>query len=336
MAWDPAQRAQLDKLRRQGVVAVRYETKGCEVSLELLPDCIGPKNRYVYASMGSVDTRVARNVDELLAKLPLGASTVSSSLRPNESIRADFKLVGAAALPAGSTITEYDLVGAACKQATHVVSAVYLGGFGIAHEPGAATTNAFSGGVQAIAREGHPAICDRAENEQIPLEGCSAPIRVALIPLNGVAPPPTCPEHWTFDGKKCVKNAMPPPVCATWGVGEARAGCGSDAEPGASDASQVFDQASVERVVRIKGQNTKRSCWESSPATVHSLTVNVATSIEPQGKVTAAEPQLVAVDGPSEVATSIARCIASDVLTWEFPPPGSAKSVVLPFHLLRQ
>jgi hypothetical protein len=334
MAWDPAQRAKLDKLRRQGVVAVRYETKGCEVSLELLPDCVGPKNRYVYASMGSVDTRVARNVDELLAKLPLGASTVSSSLRANESIRADFKLVGAAALPAGSTISEYDLVGTACKSATHVVSAVYLGGFGIAQEPGAATTNAFSGGVEAIAREGYPAICDRAENEQIPLDGCSAPIRVALIPLNGVAPPPTCPEHWTFDGKKCVKNATPAPVCATWGGGEPQAGCGSDAA--STEASQVFDQANVERVVRIKSQNTKRYCWESSSNAVHSITVNVATSIEPQGKVTAAEPQLVAAEGPSEVATTIARCIASDVLTWEFPPPGRTTSVVLPFHLLRQ
>ena len=85
----------------------------------------------------------------------------------------------------------------------------------------------------------------------------------------------------------------------------------------------------------MRSPNTNRSCWESSPS-LHSITVNVATSIDPQGKVTAAEPQLVAAEGPSEVATSTARCIASDVLTWEFPPPGSAKSVVLPFHWLRQ
>lgn len=334
MAWDPGLRAQLDKLRRQHVVAVRYEAKGCEVSLELLPDCIGPKNKYVYSPLGSADSRVAHSVDELLAQLPLGASNVSSSLRADASLRADFKLVGAAALPAGSTVTEYDLVGPSCKAATHVVSAVYLGGFGVAEERGEATTNAFSGGVDAIVREGHPAICDRAAAEGVPLDGCSAPIRVALTPLTGAAPPPTCPESSTFDGKKCVKDAAAAPICSTWGGAEPEAGCGSDAP--AADPSQVFDQANVERVVRVKSMNAKRSCWETAPSSVRSISVNVTTSIDPQGKVTAADPQLVSAEGPTDVATTVARCLANDVLTWEFPPPGASTSVVLPFHLLRQ
>lgn len=324
MAWDAGQRAQLDKLRRQGVVAVRYEAKGCDVSLELLPGCVGPKNKYVYSPMGSSDTRVARNVDELLEKLPVGASTISSSLRRNESIRADFKLVGAAALPVGSTINEYDLVGSACKAATHVVSAVYVGGFGIAEEPNGATTNAFSGGIDAIMREGYPAICERALAEGVPLDGCSAPLRVALIPLNGAAPPPTCPESWTFNGTKCVKEAS------------AEAGDAGSDGGGPSEAVVAFDQASVERVVRVKSQNTKRNCWETAASSVRSFSTNIATTIDAQGKVTLTEPQLVAAEGPSDVANSIARCIATDILTWEFPPPGAPTTVVLPFHLLRQ
>jgi len=36
MAWDPGSRANLSRLRHQGVVAVRYEAKGCNVELELL------------------------------------------------------------------------------------------------------------------------------------------------------------------------------------------------------------------------------------------------------------------------------------------------------------
>lgn len=336
MAWDPLLRGQLDKLRRQHVVAVRYEAKGCDVSLELLPDCIGPKNKYVYSPMASTDTRVVRSIDELLEKLPVGASSVSTSLRQNDVIRADFMLVGAAALPVGSTVSEYDLVGSTCKAATHVVSAVYLGGFGLARQPVSSTFNAFSGRGDAIAREGFPAVCERAEAEGVALDGCSAPLRIALVPLNGAAPPPTCPDHWTFDGKRCVKGAVAPPVCSTWGASEPQAGCGGDEGGAGGDPSAVFDQANVERVVRIKSMNAKRNCWEAAPSSVRSLSANIATTIDPAGKVATAEPQLVVGEGPSDVANNIARCIANDVLTWEFPAPGSPQTLLLPFHLLRQ
>lgn len=320
MGWDPGQRAQLDKLRRQGVVAVRYEQHGCDVTLDLLPDCIGPKSKYVYTPMGSADSRVARNVDELLAQLPVGASGTASFLKKDQALRMDFKLVGAAMLPVGTTISEYDLVGAACKQATHVVSAVYVGGFGLASEPGAAATNAFTAG-DALMREGYPAICDRAQLEGIALDGCSTPLRVALLPLNGTAPPPTCPAGWTFDGKKCTNGAV--------------AAAPTDAGTESQDAGP-FDQQAIERVVRVKSANTKRSCWETAPASVRSLSVNIATTVDTRGKVSLAEPQLVVAEGANDVANIVARCIANDVLSWEFPPPDSAQTIVLPFHLMRQ
>lgn len=332
MAWDSQSRAQLDKLRHQGVVAVRYVANGCDVQLELLPDCIGPKNRYVYSPMSSSDKRIAKNVDELLSELPVGAANVSPSLKGGGTVRADFHLVGAAALPVGSTITEYDLLGADCKQATHVVSAVYVGGFGIATEGADAATNAFTGGATAIAREGYPAVCDRAgEAEEA---GCSVPLRVALVPLNGQAPPPTCPPNWTFDGKKCVKPAESAPICST--IGASTDGCmTSEPDAGAPD-TRAFDQAAIERVVRDRSPNAKRSCWESAPTSVRSLSVNVAVTVDPKGRVVVAEPQLVVAEGPTDVANSIARCIASDVLTWEFPPPDATKSFSLPVHWLRQ
>ncbi len=41
MAWDPGSRSNLNRLRRQGVVAVRYAAIGWNVELELLSNCIG-------------------------------------------------------------------------------------------------------------------------------------------------------------------------------------------------------------------------------------------------------------------------------------------------------
>ena len=257
MAWDAQSRAQLDKLRHQGVVAVRYLQNGCDVQLDLLPQCIGPKNRYVYSPMSSADARIASNVDQVLATMPLGAANVSPSLNGGGTLRADFRLVGAAALPTGTTITEYDLIGADCKEATHVVSAVYVGGFGIAGEAAGSPTNAFTGSVTAIAREGYPAVCDRAEQSGVEEPGCSVPLRLALTPLNGKAPPPTCPPSWTFDGKKCVKPA------------EATVPCDGGPECAPADAgtpdSRPFDQAAIERVVRDRTPATKRACWEMPP-----------------------------------------------------------------------
>ena len=80
---------QLDKLRRQGVVAVRYETHGCDVSLELLPDCIGPKNRYVYSPYKSTDTKIAKSSNELLSQLPVGAANVLGRLGSGRALRTD-------------------------------------------------------------------------------------------------------------------------------------------------------------------------------------------------------------------------------------------------------
>ena len=107
-------------------------------------------------------------------------------------------------------------------------------------------------------------------------------------------------------------------------------------DAGAEQDAGPFDQQAIERVVRVKSPNTKRSCWETAPTSVRSLSVNIATTVDTRGKVTVAEPQLVVADGANDVANIVARCIANDVLGWEFPPPDSAQTIVLPFHLMRQ
>ncbi|MBX3223579.1 MAG: AgmX/PglI C-terminal domain-containing protein [Labilithrix sp.] len=334
MAWDASSRAQLDKLRRQGVVAVRYEAEGCDVSLELLPQCVGPKNRYVYSPFSATDTKIARDHTELLAQLPLGAENVSSLVGGRRALRTDAKLVGAVGLPAGSTITEYDLVGPECKRATHVVGVVYVGGFALAsadaRDVNARDLFASPTPIEGMTREGQAQICERAESEGIELAGCSVPLRVALIPLDGKAPPLTCPPGLVFDGKRCLR-----PVAET---------CSGDAAPGDAGAgcaaagaeARVFDQNAVERVVREKQGAVKRKCWESASESVRRVNVAVTTTIDPQGHVARADAELVDSEGSADVALAVARCIAGEIQTWQFPEPERQQVLTLPFHLIRQ
>ena len=317
IAWDSTSRAQLDKLRREGVVAVRYEARGCEVSLELLPRCIGPKNRYVYSPYSATETKIARDVPELFSKLPLGAANVSGLLKERGALRADTKLVGTVGLPVGSTITEYDLVGPECKRATHVVGAVYVGGFAMAGADvrRVGTTNLFAAPpVEGMTREGQAQICDRAEAEGIELPGCSVPLRVALIPLGGASLP-----------EPRAKEPVPAPTTA---------------EPSANDPSssepQVFDQNAVERVVRAKQGAVKRKCWETASEGVRRVNIAVTTTIDPQGRVTKADAQLIDSEGSADVAQMVARCISGEIQTWQFPEPEKQQVLTLPFHLLRQ
>jgi hypothetical protein len=69
---------------------------------------------------------------------------------------------------------------------------------------------------------------------------------------------------------------------------------------------------------------------------VRHITVSVATTVDVQGHVERAEPQLVDADGPPEVGATIARCIAGEVQTWQFPAPDKQQVLMLPFHLIRQ
>ncbi|HVH44924.1 MAG TPA: hypothetical protein VM925_21370 [Labilithrix sp.] len=323
MAWDPASRAQLDKLRRQGVVAVRYEARGCDVSLELLPQCIGPKNRYVYTPASGTNTKIAHDTNELFAQLPLGATNVAGLLKERGALRTDSKLVGTVALPPGSTISEYDLVGPECKRATHVISAVYVGGFamgaGDARQVNATNLFATTRPSEGMTREGHARICERAEAEGIELAGCSVPLRVALLSLDGhsqvataKASSPVCAPGSAADGKRCASTEA--------GAGEPR----------------TFDQSAVERVVRENQGAVKRKCWEATSDAVRRVNVAVTTTVDRKGRVVRADAQLVDSEGSADVGTAVARCIGGEIMNWQFPEPDAQKVLTLPFHLIRQ
>lgn len=316
VAWDATARAELDRLRKQGVVAVRYEAHGCEVSLELLPDCVGPKNRYVFTPLREPKAHVFRETNDLFAQVPLGATTLTSFLEGRRAIVADSFIVGSVGLPPGSTVTEYDLVGTACRRATHVVGAVYVGGFALVSAQSSqadALGGVFAkGGGDPIAHEGYPAVCDRAASEGVELGGCSVPLRLALIALHPDSPSARAP----------ATNA----VAHDAGVA-----------PEDSDAAPpTFDQAAIERIVRLHQTDLRRDCFESAAESVRRVTVSVSARIDTHGRVKEADPSVTEADGPSDLAAAVGRCIGRDVKSWIFPEPDGEKVLSLPFHFLRQ
>ncbi len=217
MAWDAAARANLSRLRDKGIVAVRYEKRGCDVVLELLPSCKG-SGSYKYTPYSATESKVASNENELLAALPLGASSFAGRVKRGQTLRTDYTMVGTDTLPADKRVTRAQLRGPDCPRATHVVSTVYLGGFALA-----AGTKAELGGSakifgfgaegeskaagERLVAEGNAEACAEAQKTGKEAKLCAVPLRVGLLPLDGlasdgvgVAPPPAAPSAGATHG----------------------------------------------------------------------------------------------------------------------------------------
>lgn len=194
MAWDAAARANLDRLRRSGVVVVRYEKKGCDVQLELLPQCKATGS-YKYAGYSANETKVAKSASELFASLPLGANALAGKLTTGQAVRTDYMLVGTDSLKADARITRAQLRGPECERATHVVSTVYLGGFALAVGKtvdlegkaslfGVGASGSHSASSERVANEGVADACHDAQTSGKETKQCSVPLRVSLLALD--------------------------------------------------------------------------------------------------------------------------------------------------------
>lgn len=200
MGWDSGSRAKLNRLRRSGVIAVRYVAEGCNVELEVLENCIG-KGSYAYEPYAATDTKVAKNAAEVFADFPLGAGHLGAHVKGGKVLRTDYMMVGTDALPPSANVKPSDLEGRDCDRATHVVRTVYLGGFAMA----AGTETELSGGAsvfgvgagaatrssaERVASEGVLPACEQAQRDGHQNQQCSVPLRIALLPLEGRAPKP--------------------------------------------------------------------------------------------------------------------------------------------------
>lgn len=214
MAWDPASRAGLVGLRKQGIVAVNYEVKGCDVHLEVLNNCVG-QGQYQYVPYWESDHKVARNEGELYAQLPLGAGELASKLQGNRALRTDYMLVGIAQIPAGVRFSSSALIGD-CSRATHVVSRMYLGGFAMAvgEQRSLESSASLFGTASAGARNeasferfqpaGDAQSCEHSRQSQKETPGCSVPLRLTLLPLEQLR---ACSEPAECDAR-CQANDL--------------------------------------------------------------------------------------------------------------------------------
>lgn len=203
MAWDSSARANLAAMHEEGVIAVRYQLDGCEPTLTVLPNCIGPHEpAYEYKPYSATDKKIARTTQELLAELPLGAASLRGKLGRDRAVRTDFALVGLLTLPPASAWRREDLQGTGCGDATHVVARIYLGGFALASgntteiEAAAsffAVGNAGAGHTSErieVRTEGEEGACVRARTTGESQRLCNVPLRIGLIPLEGAEEQP--------------------------------------------------------------------------------------------------------------------------------------------------
>ena len=207
MAWDPGSRANLSRLRRQGVVAVRYVQEGCNVELELLSNCIGPggAKAYEYSPYGETQSKLAKSAQQLFAELPIGAARLSGKLKGNRALRADYTLVGTAAVPPGTSYKMADLKGD-CAGATHVVSVIYVGGFAmVAGEAksleasgsvfGASIGGSSEASAEALDSAGDAEACEKAKKLGHESAQCAVPLRIGLAKIADAVPPKAPPPE---------------------------------------------------------------------------------------------------------------------------------------------
>ncbi|MCA9639981.1 MAG: SUMF1/EgtB/PvdO family nonheme iron enzyme [Myxococcales bacterium] len=201
MGWDPAARANLDRMRQQGMVAVRYSKNGCDVKLELLPNCKvragRGKRTYAWSPYSANETKIAHNQAELYAKLPLGAVGLSAKVGGERSLRTDYMLVGTRSVEVGKTINTDQLVESDdCSKATHVITTIYYGGFALASgankeiEAEASVFGMGAGGSQKssqelLANEGNADACKKAQASGEEQPTCNVPLRVNLAEIEG-------------------------------------------------------------------------------------------------------------------------------------------------------
>ncbi|MEM7153901.1 MAG: hypothetical protein AAF799_13715 [Myxococcota bacterium] len=197
-------RANVAAMSEQGVLAVRYSANGCDVKLEVLPNCIG-QGRYSFSAYPGNETRIASNQTELFAKLPLGAAALEGKLAVGNSIRTDYRFAGMMTLPIGQRYEQSSLAGQDCDRATHVVNRIYLGGFalvtGKTREIAAAATvfgvgagggNAYVG--ELVSSEGLAASCEEAQRAGSLTPQCRVPLRLGLQAIADFDPDAYAPD----------------------------------------------------------------------------------------------------------------------------------------------
>jgi formylglycine-generating enzyme len=243
-AWGQESRDLITKGRAAGAIVVSYRAVGCNVELEVLPQCVAPGG-YRYAAHTARDTKRAATPNQLFSEFTVGGASLAGHLRGDVALRSDSVTVGVASLPVRDVFRTSELTGADCQRATHVISQIYLGGFTLVEGHAAdldEVANPFSPkgrsglpkGVKPMVQAGAPAACTSAANDGKETAACAVPLRVGLLAIEGRASS-GCPDGTTLEGETCIPRAAlteagcPPGTKLVGGqcTGELASGCPS-------------------------------------------------------------------------------------------------------------
>ncbi len=192
--WPSPDRARLEALAREGLVAVRYT--GCE--MKVLGSCRVNSGRYQYTGTTvKHDRETIQNADDLFAKLPLGAARLEGTLQRSGRLTVGMTIVGRYRADR-LTVSARELQGD-CHGATHFVAALTTGAFEFAAGSDAsvgASASAFGGETGAnstaarsvLSSDGLESACSSATvGDTAPPAGCSALLRIEVVPFPELA-----------------------------------------------------------------------------------------------------------------------------------------------------
>lgn len=214
--WSANNRAALESRLRQGVVPVHYV--GCE--MQVLTRCrTSVPYSYVGVTLESEQVQI-EDEDSLYANLPFGAAKLESKLASKG--RLDVRMTIAGRFEATEDRIEHEqLEGGDCRDATHAIVAVNIGAFELSAggdtevSGGLTVLDAGGGGKTRSRREelkkgGDPDHCSIASrNDTEPPEGCSALLRLEVVPIGKVRlPDPVCPTGSRWNGTQCVRTEV--------------------------------------------------------------------------------------------------------------------------------
>jgi hypothetical protein len=190
--WPASYKARLEALLQEGAVAVEYS--GCE--MRIIDSCRLAGSYAWKKTTLSTDTTEIRDEDELYAKLPLGAASLSGELKTSGTLHVQTTVSGQMRLVGKSA--EDTNGGAECARATHLVTALSIGAFKlvaggeVSANVGAdvGTAGVHAGGAQSksiLRTAGDPGSCERATQDE-PSAECRSPIQIFLTPIRRSVP----------------------------------------------------------------------------------------------------------------------------------------------------
>jgi hypothetical protein len=185
--WSASEKANLEARLRSGGVVVEYTGR----SMRLLPQC-RVSGSYVWRRTTTfTDLSEIRDFDELAAKLPLGAASLTGELARSGRLAVQTTVAGQYQL---ADLKAEDVPdNATCSAATHVVSALSIGTFklragGTVWGKGSTTVGGvgISGATRSeetVLREAGDSDRCKLATEELPDGQCASPIQVFLVPL---------------------------------------------------------------------------------------------------------------------------------------------------------